>query len=376
MQLLPRFTGSTRTLTTGPDRSGLSETFPTRATSMTIVHVNNTCVIMGTALHTLTMVRAYPEHRHVVVFLFHDPEKTSTYLLAEFRNAGAEIVLGPGKPLCWHHISKFDPAMVIVNNGHPDYLHSDLAALLMRDKVLVSYSHDLDIACPSTFNIWNSDFTMRLHDGQSRDTPTIVMGSFIDTAPFAAIEREYGDRIITGMLTTGPARFHVKLTADLLILFMRIRMRHPDMKFIVPNANRVLALPEWCSSPDYTQRSVEQFYSDVDIFVHYTKKTSSDGWGRPVTEAMASGLPVVAERRGGVVEQIEDGVDGFLCDTNDEFVERIDQLYADPALRRRIGEAAKAKAVERFGIPAIRDTLKDVFALAAERSAGRAAREG
>jgi len=63
---------------------------------------------------------------------------------------------------------------------------------------------------------------------------------------------------------------------------------------------------------------------------------------------MAVGLPVVARRLGSNVEIVEDGVNGFLVETQDEWYERLLTLVDDPGLRRRMGEAARDTVVERF----------------------------
>jgi len=83
-------------------------------------------------------------------------------------------------------------------------------------------------------------------------------------------------------------------------------------------------------------------------------------YGRPVPitellglsalEAMASGTPVVASRTGGLPEIIRDGETGFLVTPGDEkeLRDRLELLLGDPALARRIGQAARAVVLERF----------------------------
>ncbi|MGH9277960.1 MAG: glycosyltransferase, partial [Acidimicrobiales bacterium] len=63
---------------------------------------------------------------------------------------------------------------------------------------------------------------------------------------------------------------------------------------------------------------------------------------------MAVGLPVVARRMGSNAEVIEDGVNGFLVETQDEWYERLRLLVDDPDLRRRMGHAARRTVVERY----------------------------
>lgn len=67
-------------------------------------------------------------------------------------------------------------------------------------------------------------------------------------------------------------------------------------------------------------------------------------------EGMSSGLPVIATRVGGIPEIVDDGVNGFLVQSKnpEAIAERVLELNADPELRRRIGEAARARVLERY----------------------------
>lgn len=67
---------------------------------------------------------------------------------------------------------------------------------------------------------------------------------------------------------------------------------------------------------------------------------------------MAAGLPILAAKLGGVSEVVEDGMHGFLFSPDDptQFTQRLAQLAADPALRRRMGEAAFAQSRSAFSL--------------------------
>ena len=64
---------------------------------------------------------------------------------------------------------------------------------------------------------------------------------------------------------------------------------------------------------------------------------------------MACALPVVAGRNGGYRELMKHGVNGFLCDTHQDAIDCLNRLRTDPTLARRVGAAARATAVDRFG---------------------------
>lgn len=69
-------------------------------------------------------------------------------------------------------------------------------------------------------------------------------------------------------------------------------------------------------------------------------------FGLAAAEAMSHGVPVVGSRNGAILELIEDGVDGLLFAAGDaqDLADKVTRLWSDPALCRRMGAAARAKA--------------------------------
>ena len=100
--------------------------------------------------------------------------------------------------------------------------------------------------------------------------------------------------------------------------------------------NRILWEP---ARPD-----VIDFYAAADIYVSPSRE---DSFGLPVAEAMACGLPVITSKFAGVSELIANTRDGFvLPDPKDSaaLTAILRTLYADPALRTRIGDSASTVA--------------------------------
>jgi glycosyltransferase involved in cell wall biosynthesis len=77
-----------------------------------------------------------------------------------------------------------------------------------------------------------------------------------------------------------------------------------------------------------------------------------EGYGVVAREAMASGRPVVATRVGGLVDAIEDGVDGVLVSPGDVAALRaaVQRLLQDPDLRHSLGTAAREHAREKWTV--------------------------
>ena len=87
------------------------------------------------------------------------------------------------------------------------------------------------------------------------------------------------------------------------------------------------------------------------------------GLGAVVLEAMSAGLPVVASAVGGIVDVIEDGVDGCLVapDHGDEWLRAVYRLIVDPDYRARLGAAARRTIESRFTIDRMTDSYIDLY---------------
>jgi glycosyltransferase involved in cell wall biosynthesis len=107
-----------------------------------------------------------------------------------------------------------------------------------------------------------------------------------------------------------------------------------------------------CSLP------AEQFLKGLDVFFFCTAPYWTESFGRVIFEAMACGLPVVVENRGGYPEAIEHGRNGFLFQDHKEALSIIKDLKDSPALRFKIGQAARKTVEAMYSADKIRDVLE------------------
>ena len=100
---------------------------------------------------------------------------------------------------------------------------------------------------------------------------------------------------------------------------------------------------------------VFRLMSESHLFI-LPSVTAADGdmEGTPMAliEASAAALPCITTRHAGSPEVIEDSVTGFVVPERDStaLADRLRTLAADPALRARMGDAARAKAQREFDI--------------------------
>lgn len=84
-------------------------------------------------------------------------------------------------------------------------------------------------------------------------------------------------------------------------------------------------------------------YASADVFAF---PSTTETLGLVALESMASGVPVVGARAGGIPFVIDDGATGFLAEPGDVpgWVERLSRVLADGGLRSRMSAAARAES--------------------------------
>jgi trehalose synthase len=98
--------------------------------------------------------------------------------------------------------------------------------------------------------------------------------------------------------------------------------------------------------------------ADNDLLVNVLQRISNvviqksirEGFGLTVTEAMWKKTAVVASDVGGISDQIQNGLNGFLLKPNDNvgFAECIIELLRKPELAKKIGNAAHNSVKEKY----------------------------
>jgi trehalose synthase len=101
---------------------------------------------------------------------------------------------------------------------------------------------------------------------------------------------------------------------------------------------------------------VNAFQSHADVLI---QKSTREGFGLTVTEAIWKARPFVGGDVGGIPLQIVDGETGFLVTSVEQCAARALELLEDPLLGKRLGRAGKEMARKRFLTPRLlRDWLE------------------
>ncbi len=86
-----------------------------------------------------------------------------------------------------------------------------------------------------------------------------------------------------------------------------------------------------------------------------------EGWGLSIIEAARVGVPSVAYRSaGGVQESILEGVTGLLADSERDLTDRVRELLVDETLRRDLGAKAELRT-EQLTWASATETIKNAL---------------
>jgi trehalose synthase len=117
----------------------------------------------------------------------------------------------------------------------------------------------------------------------------------------------------------------------------------PDI-FILNNFNNVGAI------------EVNAFQSLADVLI---QKSTREGFGLTVSEALWKGRPFIGGDVGGIPLQVEDGISGYLVSTVEECAARSLEILEDPEGARMLGRHGKEQVRRKFLTPRyLRDYLK------------------
>jgi len=148
---------------------------------------------------------------------------------------------------------------------------------------------------------------------------------------------------------------------------VEVARRRPDIKFMLVSASIVDSFravmdslpPNVTIGIDLTDDALKQALRESAFFIFLSHH---EGFPLAVTEAMCSGLPVVATKVGSVPEMIDEGEGGFLCSPGDVdgALVALDKLIASARLPQ-MGEYNRRKARAQYTFDAVGPKLVAIY---------------
>ncbi|MBI4380452.1 MAG: glycosyltransferase family 4 protein [candidate division NC10 bacterium] len=212
-------------------------------------------------------------------------------------------------------------------------------------------------------NTYLADYARRYNEA------VIVIPTCVDTTKFVPRPGRHGDNR-EGRPTVGWIGSHstAKYLRSLLPVLERVAGRHRFQLYVVGSLAPLHARGFEVTQAQWDlEREVEDFRCcDVGVYPLWDDDWSRGKCGFKAIQFMACGVPVVASAVGVNREIIQDGVNGFLAATEEDWMEKLGWLLSDSSLREKLGRAGRETIVERYSLAVHAPTMATVFRSALE----------
>jgi colanic acid/amylovoran biosynthesis glycosyltransferase len=189
-----------------------------------------------------------------------------------------------------------------------------------------------------------------------------IMYSGIDMKKFSYKQRDNKTEGLT-IITVG--RLHEKKGHRYLLqAFKKIHDRYPSIRLIIigegHERRKIKRLIASLKLNKYVQMKgliahnhLSELLYRADIFCLpslTTKDGNQEGIPNAIKEAMATGLPIISTRHGGIPELVTDGKEGLLVSEKsvNGLVEKFKYLIENPTIRQEMGKKGREKVESNF----------------------------
>jgi glycosyltransferase involved in cell wall biosynthesis len=189
--------------------------------------------------------------------------------------------------------------------------------------------------------------------GYNADSGHLIRGPFdLDEFPFSPRPHPKGDVFVTGRMARPDTD---KWSSNTWPIYTAIQYA-PKRALMLGMDDRTHAklgaVPNFADTLKPMAISVQQFLSTLHCLLPINGG-ARENWPRAGLEAMAAGVPVVAQNQWGWREMIEHGVTGFLGSDDCELAHYAAMLAHDEDLRQRIIHAAHDRLVNKLANPEV-----------------------
>ena len=203
-----------------------------------------------------------------------------------------------------------------------------------------------------------------------------VLSRGVDTAQFRPDRRSSALREAWGAGPSDPVVIHAgRMAAEknyplVLRAFAAMRAVEPRLRCVLVGdgplrASLQRSFPDGVFTGFIPRDDLARHYASADIYIH---ASLTETFGNVLTEAMASGLAVAGFNYAAALRFVRSGENGLTvpCDRPDDLVAAAVRLAAEPALRERLGRAARTTVEPQSWDAVIGRFEQDLAAVIAE----------
>lgn len=144
----------------------------------------------------------------------------------------------------------------------------------------------------------------------------------------------------------------LKYLDSLVVVLQKIEAKYSNVQIvIIANKNPMLPLSSFVFKPWTKKSEIEDLLTfDIGIMPLEDDLWAKGKCGFKALQYMALELPTLASPVGVNCEIIDNGVNGFLCTTEAEWMNCLSKLIEDMETRREVGNTARQKIIKNYSV--------------------------
>jgi len=304
-----------------------------------MLHFNNYAITGGVPSFITTIAMAFPEFEHVVCSL-KEPEEYA--LIDYWRNMGIKYM---------HHnkitrdiVKDMGARIITLHNIRKNQREGRWSYDIFFDRAVIFFHHNQCIVPDphhgASLHCYVSEYIKKTGFVYE---PNIVMPPCVYEVPYLKINRPHREKPVIGRIQSQTCG---KISDDMVRLLGEINGADT---YTVGTGNAMNPIVPG-KMPEHLQK--------IDMLAMWSNRVES--WSMVTTEAMLSGIPVVAFNRcDGLAEQMRKSKGGLLVNTRQGFKEALQYLVDHPDKRKELGEIGRNWAVRNASSRYLRNRLID-----------------
>lgn len=167
------------------------------------------------------------------------------------------------------------------------------------------------------------------------------------------------DKVIIGWIGTSFTAIYLDLLKD---VYIALADRYNQVEFRIiggyfKNSKLPLICKDWSLESELNE--LQEF--DIGVMPLFNDDMAKGKCAFKIIQYMAVSIPPVASRAGMNIEVIEDGEDGFLAGSQEEWINKLSILIENKELRERMGKLGRIKVENLYSIEANKQKYIDIL---------------
>lgn len=182
-----------------------------------------------------------------------------------------------------------------------------------------------------------------------RDIPRIRLESPIDKTSVDFPKKKSSAKISFGMHSKGlDNKWNTDWEKSIKKINQRLGENRIDFHFMGMNDNVAKKINKIKNVYIYKENalSIREYLNKIDVFTFFPCWRREEPWARVIGEAMMSGCPIVATAKGGNLDQIVNGNNGFLFKNTNELMDHVVYFTEHPGEIEVMGKNSRRMALE------------------------------